>query len=57
MKCCYNNFPCTEKQGVLDMTVDFAYDVMLAKEEQEEKEEKKMKRNPVALRARPKARY
>ena len=35
LKCCYNNFPCTKKQEVLDMTVDFAYDVMLAKEEQE----------------------
>ena len=38
LKCCYNNFPCTENQDILDMTVDFAYDVMLAEDEKEEKE-------------------
>ena len=50
LKCCYNNFPCTENQDILDMTVDFAYDVMLAEEEKEEREDKKRKRNSVASR-------
>ena len=57
MKCCFNNFPCTGEQDILDMTVDFAYDVMVAVEEQEEQEDKKRNMNNVNGLIKPNQRY
>ena len=57
LKCCFNNFPCTGEQDILDMTVDFAYDVMVAVEEQEEQEDKKRNMNNVNGLIKPNQRY
>lgn len=51
LKCCYNNFPCTKEQEILDMTVDFAYDVGEAVRMQEEQEDKKRNWNNGATKS------